>query len=249
MEQTAASSRAIATGPVLEAQGLAKHYADLPALKGVSVTAKRGELVAVIGPNGAGKTTLLSILAGVLEPDGGQVTLAPETIGWVPQQAAVYGKLTVRENIQLFARLEKVPDVVGVIDRMLELADLRERADDPVSSLSGGNRQRVNIALGLLADPEVVLLDEPSGALDARQRARLWQFILSLAEGGTSIVYSTHYVEEAERYADQVIVLADGEDLFAGSPRALEDAVGTAEGAREEDFERAFVAFLARHGH
>ncbi len=201
----------------------------------------------MIGPNGAGKTTLLSILAGIQKGDEGRISRTPNEIGWVPQQAAVYGKLTVRENLELFARLEKVADPAATVERMLELTDLGDRADDQVGRLSGGNRQRVNIAVGLLGEPEVLLLDEPSASLDPRQRARLWEFILTLAGEGTTVLYSTHDVQEAERHANRVIVLADGELLFAGSPRGLEDAVGEASEAR--DFESAFVAFLHQRGH
>jgi ABC-2 type transport system ATP-binding protein len=197
----------------------------------------------VIGPNGAGKTTLLQILAGSLAPDGGALALPPA--GWVPQHSAVYSRLTARENLQLFARLEQAPP--AAVDRMLELTALRERAGDQVAELSSGNRQRVNIAVGLLAEPEVLLLDEPSSALDPRQRARLWEFILRLADHGTSVVYATHDVAEAERNANQVVVLADGELLFSGSPRALQDVVeASGEGG---DFEAAFVAFLRQRGH
>ena len=124
----------------------------------------------------------------------------------------------------LFARLERVPDPRATVERMLELTDLRERADDQVGTLSGGNRQRVNIAIGLLAEPEVLLLDEPSTALDPRQRERLWEFILRLAGEGTTVVYATHHIPEADRYANQLIVLADGERVFDGSPRELEQA-------------------------
>ncbi|HYP48403.1 MAG TPA: ABC transporter ATP-binding protein, partial [Thermoleophilaceae bacterium] len=147
--------------PVLEATQLVRRFGEREALKGVSFTAGRGELVAIIGPNGAGKTTLLSILAGIQRADGGKVSKARGEVGWVPQQGALYGKLTVRENLMLFSRLERVPDPAGTVERMLELTDLHERADDQVGTLSGGNRQRVNIAIGLLAGPEVLLLDEP----------------------------------------------------------------------------------------
>jgi ABC-2 type transport system ATP-binding protein len=234
--------------PVLEARGLVKRFGEREALRGVSIGASAGELVAIIGPNGAGKTTLLSILAGIQAPDSGSLSHAPGEIGWVPQQPALYGKLTVGENLRLFARLEHAPDVEGVVDRMLEQTGLRDREHDQVSTLSGGNRQRVNIAIGLLADPEVLLLDEPSTALDPRQRERLWEFILRLAEAGTTVLYSTHVVQEAERYARQVVVLADGELLFSGSPAELERRVGEAQ-ARPADFEAAFVAFLHQHGH
>jgi ABC-2 type transport system ATP-binding protein len=153
----------------LAANDLVKRYGDRLALRGVSLTAGRGELVAVIGPNGAGKTTLLSILAGIQKPDEGTISVEPERIGWVPQQAALYGKLTVAENLRLFARLERAADPEAEVERMLELTGLRERAHDQVTELSGGNRQRVNIAIGLLGRQPVLLLDEPSAALDPRQ--------------------------------------------------------------------------------
>jgi ABC-2 type transport system ATP-binding protein len=230
---------------VIAVHELSKRFGELEALRDVSFEAGAGELLAVIGPNGAGKTTLLSILAGIQRPDGGDVSRMPREVGWVPQQAALYGKLTARENLRLFARLEGVGDVNETVARMLEQTDLAARADDQVGTLSGGNRQRLNVAVGLLAEPSVLLLDEPSAALDPRQRERLWEFVTGLAEGGTTIVYSTHNVQEAERHAQQVIVLADGERLFAGSARELEALVG----ARDLDFEAAFVAFLRQHGH
>ena len=234
---------------VLEAEGLTKRYGERVALRGVSLRARSGELVAVIGPNGAGKTTLLSILAGIQRPDSGAVGRAPAEMGWVPQQAAVYGKLTVAENLRLFARLEKVEDPEATVTRMLELTDLRDRADDLVAELSGGNRQRVNIAVGLVGGQPVLLLDEPSAALDPRQRERVWEFVLSLAGGGTTVIYSTHNIQEAERHADRLLVLADGELLFTGPSAELEDLVERETGGRGEDFESAFVAFLRARGH
>jgi ABC-2 type transport system ATP-binding protein len=249
MEQRTAPARsepaAGEAAPVLEATGLVKRFGDRTALRDVSLAARPGELVAVIGPNGAGKTTLLSILAGILPADGGSVSRQPREIGWVPQQAAVYGKLTVEENLGLFARLERVADPGGAVARMLDLTGLRERAGDQVAELSGGNRQRVNIAIGLLSEPQVLLLDEPTAALDPRQREALWEFVLHMAGQGTTVLYATHNVQEAERYADRVIVLADGEPLFEGSPRELERVCGTS----GLDFEAAFVAFLHQRGH
>jgi ABC-2 type transport system ATP-binding protein len=243
---TVPAARPDGAAPVLEASDLVKRYGDRVALRGVSISARPGELVAVIGPNGAGKTTLLSILAGIQRPDGGDLSLAPERVGWVPQQPSLYGKLTVAENLRLFARLEGCPDVAAAVNRMLDQAGLADRAGSLASTLSGGNRQRLNIAIGLLADPPVLLLDEPSASLDPRQRERLWEFILGLAAAGTAVVYSTHNVQEADRYAHQVVVLADGERLFAGSPRELESVVG--EGSAR-DFEAAFVEFLRQRGH
>jgi ABC-2 type transport system ATP-binding protein len=239
-----ATGTAAHTETTIAARDLVKRYGERVALRSVSLRAGRGELVAVIGPNGAGKTTLLSILAGIQQPDEGSVETASE-IGWVPQQAALYGKLTVEENLMLFARLERCADPRATVDRMLELTDLRERAGDQAATLSGGNRQRVNIAIGLLAAPEVLLLDEPSASLDPRQRERLWEFVLRLAGHGTTVVYATHHIQEADRYADQLIVLADGERVFDGSPRELEHATGTT----GLDFEQAFVQFLHQRGH
>jgi len=245
MERTASRAAPAGTQAVLAAEGLVKRFGTREALRGVSLEAGRGELVAVIGPNGAGKTTLLSILAGIQKPDGGAVSRAPKEIGWVPQQAALYGKLTVAENLRLFARLEKCADVEDTVERMLDQTGLRDRERDQVGTLSGGNRQRVNIAIGLLSAPDVLLLDEPSAALDPRQRERLWSFVNELGDEGTTIIYSTHNIQEAERYAHQLVVLADGERLFGGSPRELEDTVGH----RGGDFETAFVSFLRDRGH
>lgn len=235
-------------GLALVARDLVKRFGEREALRGVSLTARRGELVAVIGPNGAGKTTLLSILAGVQRPTSGSVDRSPAEVGWVPQQAALYGKLTVAENLRLFARLERLDDPDAAVDRMLELTGLRGRADTLASELSGGNRQRVNIALGLLGRQEVLLLDEPSAALDPRQRERVWEFVLGLVAGGTTVVYSTHDLQEAARHAERVVVLADGEKLFEGSPSALGEAVERGRDAHA-DFEGAFVAFLRHRGH
>ena len=231
--------------PVIEVRDLSHAFDGRPALRGVSFDAKPGELLAVIGPNGAGKTTLLSILAGIRVPDSGTIHV-PGDVGWVPQQAALYRRLTVDENLRLFARLEEVDDVDAAVDRMLEQTGLRDRRDDQVATLSGGNQQRVNIAIGLLSAPAVLLLDEPSTGLDPRQRERLWEFVLGLAGGGTTVIYTTHHLVEAERYGNRLLVLADGEDVFDGTARELHEAVPHAGGV---DFEAAFVAFLRERGH
>jgi ABC-2 type transport system ATP-binding protein len=241
----AAVSTASPAAPALRAEEVSKRYGDRQALAPVSFEAAPGETVAVIGPNGAGKTTLLQILAGSLAPTSGRVH-TPRAIGWVPQQAAVYSKLSVAENLRLFARLERVADVAATVDRMLEQTGLRDRADDEVGALSGGNRQRLNIAVGLLSEPPVVLLDEPSSSLDPRQRQVLWEFVGGLAARGTTIVYSTHNVGEVEHHADRVLVLADGELLFTGTPTELKRAGDAGAGG---GFEGAFVRFLRAHGH
>jgi ABC-2 type transport system ATP-binding protein len=231
---------------VLEVRDLGKRFPGREALRSVSFEARPGELLAVIGPNGAGKTTLLSIIAGTLPADAGSVELGTGRVGLVPQQAALYRRLTVEENLRLFARLERVDDVDGAVEAMLSQTALADRRGDQAGTLSGGNQQRVNIAIGLLAKPAVLLLDEPSTGLDPRQRVRLWEFVLGLAGGGTTVIFTTHNIGEAERYGERVLVLADGERLYDGTPAGLHDAVPE-EGNR--DFEAAFVRFLRERGH
>lgn len=235
-------------------RGLTKRFGARTALERISFELYPGEVVAIIGPNGAGKTTLLSILAGVLEPSDGEVTRPQDQpFGWVPQEPGLYSKLSVAENLRLFARLERLADPEEAVRAMLTQTGLEDRANEEVNRLSGGNRQRVNIAIGLLCAPPALLLDEPSASLDPRQRERLWEFIAALAQRGTTIVFSTHNVAEAERYADRTLVLGDGELLFAGTPAELEREVGAppppATEERVGDFEAAFVRFLHDRGH
>jgi ABC-2 type transport system ATP-binding protein len=238
---------------VLRVSALAKRFGDRIALHDVGFELRAGELVAIVGPNGAGKTTLLSILAGVQRADAGSfefsapsddaadAPLSSSTIGWAPQQTAVYSRLSVRENLRLFARLEHVADPDAAVARMLDQTGLAERADERVEQLSGGNRQRVNVAVALLAEPRVLALDEPSSALDPGQRARLWEFVGALAARGTSVLFSTHHLGEVRRYASRAIVLAEGEVLFDGAPEEL-----AGEG---EDMEGAFLRLLRERGH
>jgi ABC-2 type transport system ATP-binding protein len=236
----AAPAGAMRDTEVLRVAGLTKRYGERVALDDVSFVAHAGELLALIGPNGAGKTTLLSILAGVQRASAGGVRASAGEIGWVPQQPALYSKLTVAENLRLFARLQKVADPDEAVARMLEQTGLAERASSRLESLSGGNRQRVNVAIGLLSDPAVILLDEPFTALDPAQRERLWRFIHDLAERGTCVVFSTHIVSEAARYGARLLVLHEGRLLFDGPPAELSRMAGG-----DSDFERAFITFLS----
>jgi ABC-2 type transport system ATP-binding protein len=224
----------------LSAVALTRRFGERVALSDVSFELARGELTAIIGPNGAGKTTLLSILAGALAPSAGEVRVtdalgrrpagrrdrrgsrAVGSVGWVPQEPALYSKLSVAENLRLFARLERLENPELAVTRMLEQTGLADRHSDQVGRLSGGNQQRVNIAIGLLSEPTVLLLDEPSSSLDPRQRARLWEFIGELAKLGTSVLYSTHDVHEAQQHADRVLALDDGRLVFAGSPAEMD---------------------------
>jgi ABC-2 type transport system ATP-binding protein len=226
----------------LSVRALAKRYGGLQALRGVSFELGTGELLAVVGPNGAGKTTLLSIVAGSTEPSGGTMELRGGRVGWAPQRPALYSRLSVRENLELFARLEGVADPRAAAERMLEQTGLSGRAAEPVSRLSGGNRQRVNVALALIGEPSVLALDEPTAALDPGQRERLWEFIEGLVGAGAAVLYSTHNVSEVQRHARRVMVLDEGELLLDGSPGELLEAGGE---PPDGDLERAFVHFLA----
>jgi ABC-2 type transport system ATP-binding protein len=230
---------------VLSVTGLAKRYGELEALRDVSFEACAGELVGVVGPNGAGKTTLLSIIAGIQSASAGRVTqgdaAAAWRIGWAPQDPALYAKLSVIENLELFARLERLADPRATVARMLEQTGLSERGREPVGRLSGGNRQRVNVALGLIGDPPVLALDEPSAALDPGQRERLWEFLTRRVVQGTTVLFSTHNVSEVQRYAGRVLVLADGRLLFDGPPATLLEQGGEPAAG---DLERALVRFL-----
>ncbi len=225
----------------LSVRGLAKRYGGLQALDGVSFDLHGGELLAVVGPNGAGKTTLLSIIAGSTEPSEGTFECAGGRVGWAPQRPAVYSRLSVRENLELFARLERVPDPRAATERMLEQTALAPRADDLLIHLSGGNRQRVNVALALIAEPAVLALDEPTAALDPGQRERLWEFILGLVDGGAAVLYSTHNVSEVRRHARRVLVLDEGRARLDGSPAELLRAGGE---PPDGDLEHALVRFL-----
>jgi ABC-2 type transport system ATP-binding protein len=229
----------------LRVSALAKRYGELQALRDVSFELAPAELFAVIGPNGAGKTTLLSIVAGSQRPSAGSVTVPAGGVGWAPQRAALYSKLSVAENLELFARLEGLADPRAAVDQMLAQTGLQQRAREPVGNLSGGNRQRVNVALALIGGPPVLALDEPTASLDPRQRERLWEFVEGLLGGGTAVLYSTHNVGEAARHAHRVLVLDQGRTLFCDTPAALIEAAGESEGA---DLEHALVRFLDERG-
>jgi len=190
---------------LLDARGVARSFGSRVALEPTDVSLAAGQVVALVGPNGAGKSTLLSILAGSLEPTEGTVE-RPERIGWVPQRAAHYGRLTALENLRLFAALERVPPERA--DELARSFDLP--ADTRASSLSVGNRQRLDVALALLAAPKVLLLDEPTSSLDPAQRERVWQIARTVAEDGGAVLVATHHWEELAGLADRTLELVDG---------------------------------------
>jgi ABC-2 type transport system ATP-binding protein len=190
---------------LLSARGVARRFGSRVALHPTDVALRSGEVVALVGPNGAGKSTLLSILAGALEPSEGVVE-RPQRVGWVPQRAAHYGRLTAREDLRLFAALERVP--AARADELTAEFDLPE--DTRASALSVGNRQRLDVALALLGAPQVLLLDEPTSSLDPAQRDRVWNIARDLAAAGGAVLVATHHWEELAGRADRTLELVDG---------------------------------------
>jgi ABC-type multidrug transport system ATPase subunit len=202
---------------LLAATGVGRRFGSHVALEPTDLDVCGAETLALVGPNGAGKSTLLSVLAGALEPTEGAVRRTDGVrVGWVPQRPAHYGRLTPRENLRLFARLEGEPDPAAAADRLLEFFALPD--DDRMSAaLSVGNRQRLNLAIALLGSPDVLLLDEPSAALDPGQRRRLWDRVAILRDAGGAVVFATQNVEELEHNADRVAVLQSGRLVFDGT--------------------------------
>jgi ABC-type multidrug transport system ATPase subunit len=190
---------------LLSGRGISRRFGRRVALAPTDVDLEPGEVVALVGPNGAGKSTLLSILAGALEPSAGTVEHSGR-VGWVPQRPAHYGRLTARENLRLFAALEQVGAA-----RADELVVEFELPDDTrAANLSVGNRQRLDVALALLAAPDVLLLDEPTASLDPQQRTRVWEIARGVADRGGAVLVATHHWEELGARADRTLELVEG---------------------------------------
>jgi ABC-type multidrug transport system ATPase subunit len=202
--------------PLLAAHAAARRFGARMALEPTDFELDDGEAVALVGPNGAGKSTLLALLAGALEPTSGRIERREGVrAGWAPQRPAHYGRLTARENLELFARLEGEPRPEQAAEGLLREFELL-RYGAPASELSVGNRQRLNLAISLLGDPDALLLDEPTAALDPEQRRRLWERLEALRDRGIALLFVTQHAEEVERHSERVVALRDGVVAFAG---------------------------------
>jgi ABC-type multidrug transport system ATPase subunit len=203
--------------PALAARGAGRRFGEHVALHPTTLEVSDGEAIALLGPNGAGKSTLLALLAGSLDPTWGSIECRPGVkVGWTPQRPAHYGRLSPRENLELFAELEDERDPPAAASKLLADFDLPD-SQRPSAGLSVGNRQRLNLAISLLGNPDVLLLDEPTASLDPPQRRRLWQSAVRHRDSGGAVVFATQNHEELEGHADRVAVLVEGSLEFLGS--------------------------------
>jgi ABC-2 type transport system ATP-binding protein len=202
---------------LLSARSVSRRFGRVIALAPLDLELCSGEAVALVGPNGAGKSTLMSILAGALRASEGSIAVTGSAkVGWLPQRPAHYGRLTALENLVLFARLEAMDDPDHEAARMLERFSLP--SDRLSAYLSIGNRQRLSLAIALLGDPNVLLLDEPTASLDPKQRALLWSEAERHVVAGGAVLFSSQNPEEVERHATRVVALDSGRLVFGGGP-------------------------------
>ena len=215
---------------MLEAQGLRKAYGDRTAVAGVSLSARAGEILGLLGPNGAGKSTTVGMIAGLTRPDAGSVTVGGSTlaadefgfkrrVGLVPQDLALFEDLPALANIELFGALYGLPKATLKRRAMevLEMVGLADRARDKPATFSGGMKRRLNIACALVHDPDVLLLDEPTAGVDPQSRNAIFDNLEALKRAGKALVYTTHYMEEAERLADRIVIIDHGKVVASGT--------------------------------
>ncbi len=228
------------SGPMIRAEDLRKSYGDRVALDGVSFTVNAGEIVGLLGPNGAGKTTTLSILSGVIAPDSGRASIATHdlatdprvarrSLGLVPQSLALYPTLTALENLLFWGRIQGMAssDALTHARTLLDEVGLGDRADDAVDEFSGGMMRRLNIACGLMHFPTAIMLDEPTVGVDPQSRGRIFAVVEAAAQAGGAILYSTHYMEEAERLCNRIVLIDHGKIVAQGTVRELIALAGT----------------------
>ncbi len=212
----------------LQIDGLVKRFGDLTAVNGVTLELKSGECLGLLGPNGAGKSTLIRSIVGRVAPDAGTASVFGEradsagarmALGWVPQELALYPKLTCRENLESFGQYHGLRRAAlkTAVAWCLDWAALTDRAQEPVHHLSGGMKRRLNMAAGLIHRPKVILMDEPTVGVDPQSRNRIFEMIEKLHGEGISMIYTTHYMEEAERLCDRIAIIDHGRIIALGS--------------------------------
>ncbi len=230
----------VASGePVLECSGIRKSFGDHAAVKGVGFSIAHGETYGLLGPNGAGKTTTISMISGLLEPDAGEIRLAGEPmtpdsthtkrlVGLVPQDLAIYPDLDATENLEFFGRLQgmKGAELDRRVAEVLEIIELTDRAGDRTEQYSGGMKRRLNIGVGLLHRPTLLILDEPTVGVDPQSRNAILDSVERLGEEGMAVLYTTHYMEEAERLCDRIGIVDQGELIAEGTQADLVRIVG-----------------------
>ncbi len=211
--------------PLLDARGIEGGYRGRQVLRGVDLRLEPGEIVALLGPNGAGKTTFMKMVVGLIDQSAGTIDgPTGRAIGWVPQGGATYARLTVRENLELFARLMNLPvPPRAAAAATIRSGDLQPWTDTPVSELSGGLRQRLNIAVGLLGDPQLLVLDEPTTGVDLVHRTAMFTMLRERSQAGCGVLYSTHSLEDAS-VADRIVVVVGGRVVYDGSLEGIADA-------------------------
>ncbi|HXV59970.1 MAG TPA: ABC transporter ATP-binding protein [Vicinamibacteria bacterium] len=213
---------------VLVVSDLRKVYGGREAVRGVSFTVHRGEIFGVLGPNGAGKTTTLGMTGGVVPKSGGTVALVGGALGLVPQRIALYPPLTAEENLRFFGGVYGVTGhrLERRVDELLELAGLSARRHDRVAVFSEGMKRRLNLVCGLVHQPQVVLLDEPTVGIDPQSRERIYETMQGLAADGLALVLSTHYMDEAERLCSRLAILDEGACVAEGTVEQLVEELG-----------------------
>ncbi|NNF63853.1 MAG: ABC transporter ATP-binding protein [Acidimicrobiia bacterium] len=225
--------------PVLVCADLRRTFGDRVAVDGVGFHIERGETYGLLGPNGAGKTTSISIIAGLLERDAGSVSVsgqpvttttveAKRAVGLVPQELAIYPDLTAAENLMFFGKLYGIGSnaLAQRVDEVLEIVGLIDRRDDRTDEYSGGMKRRLNIGIGLLHSPELLILDEPTVGVDPQSRNAILTSVERLGADGMAVLYTTHYMEEAERLCDRVGIIDEGRIVAEGTRRELVALVG-----------------------
>src|SRR6201997_1642650 len=227
------------SGPAILVEGLTKSFGDVHALRGIDLAVPRGTILGVLGPNGAGKTTAVRILTTLLLPDSGRVLVdgrdvvrqaaaVRRSIGLSGQSAAIQEELTGRENLELIGRLYHLsrPESRSRAAQLLEQFDLVDAASRPAKTYSGGMQRRLDLAASLVGRPQVLFLDEPTTGLDPRSRLGMWDIIRSLVEGGTTLLLTTQYLDEADELADEIVVIDHGLVIAAGTAEELKSRVG-----------------------